>query len=323
VRSGAQTLVLLSASRNVLVLRALAEGPKRQIDLRRAAGSPAQSTLRSHLASLEEGGAIAKQKRNAFPGALEYEMQKPGWELLAVAEALEGWLAGAPDGPLELGSDPAKAAIKALADGWSAKMLRVLAGAPLSLTEIDRVIGDLNYPSLERRLSALRIAGLVEALPTNGRGTPYAVSQWLRGAVAPLIAASDWELRNGPDGTAPLRSVDAETIFLLAVPLIRLPGDLSGTCRMAVEFTGKRGRRLAGTSVEVRQGRVRACTSKIGGKADAWVSGPPTAWLNALVEADSDRLELGGDCRLARSILETLHRLLSPASLNNAHLEPK
>jgi DNA-binding HxlR family transcriptional regulator len=315
--------MLLSVSRNVLVLRALAEGPKRQIDLRRAAGSPAQSTLRTHLASLEEGGAISRQKRNAFPGALEYEMQKPGLELLAVAETLEGWLAGAPDGPLELGSDPAKAAVKALADGWSAKMLRVLAAAPLSLTEIDRIIGDLNYPSLERRLTALRIVGLVEALPANGRGTPYTISRWLRGAVAPLVAASAWELRNVPDGTIPIRSVDAEAIFLLAVPLIRLSEDLSGICRMAVEFTSKRGSRLAGTSVEVRQGRVRTYTSKLSGQTDAWASGPPRAWLSALVEADSDRLELGGDCRLARSILEGLHRVLSPTSLNSACLEPK
>ena len=47
MRSGAQTLVLLAAPLNVLILRAFADGAKQQAELRRKAGSPAQSTLRA------------------------------------------------------------------------------------------------------------------------------------------------------------------------------------------------------------------------------------------------------------------------------------
>ncbi len=42
-------------------------------------------------------------------------------------------------------------------------MLRALAAGSLSLTELDRLIGALSYPSLERRLVAMRLAGLVGA----------------------------------------------------------------------------------------------------------------------------------------------------------------
>jgi DNA-binding HxlR family transcriptional regulator len=310
VRSGAQTLTLLSTHRNVLVLRALAEGSQRQGELRRVTGLPAQTTLRATLKGLEGIGAIVKCRRNAFPGTLDYELEKPGEELLFVAAALERWLGAAPGGPLTLGGDASKAAIKALAEGWSSSMLRALAAKPLSLTELDRVIADLNYPSLERRLGALRLAGLVEALPANGRGTPYAVTECLRRGMAPLVAAIRWERRHAPDRTAPLGRLDVEAGFLLTLPMLPLPADVSGQCRLAVELPNGAKRLLAGVIVELKAGRVSSCTSRLEGHPAAWISGPPSAWLEAVIDADADGLELGGDCGLARSLLDGLHTTL-------------
>jgi len=299
--------MLLSAHRNCLVLRALAEGPRPQVELRRATGSPAQTTLRAHLKSLEDAGAIVKHRRNAFPGSLEYELEKPGQELLAVMDVLESWLAEAPDEPLALGSDAGRAAIKAVAEGWSTAMLRALASRPLSLTELDRVIADLNYPSLERRLSSLRLAGLIEALPANGRGTPYAVSEWLRRAVGPLAAATRWERRHLPQQTAGMARLDIEASFLLALPLLRLSDDLSGSCRMSMEVPNGSERRMAGVLAQVEQGRVHSCSPRLQGESNAWASGSTADWLGAIVEADTQRLELGGDYGLARAMVEDLH----------------
>jgi DNA-binding HxlR family transcriptional regulator len=310
VRSGAQTLTLLCAHRNVLVLQALVEEPKRQAELRRATGFPAQTTLRAHLNGLEEIGAIAKRRRNAFPGTLDYELEKPGRDLLFVAAALERWLASAPGAPLQLGDDAGRVAVKALAEGWSATMLRALAARPLSLTELDRMIAEFNYPSLERRLAGMRLAGLVEALPGNGRGTPYAVTEWLRRGMTPLAAAIRWERQHARGRTAPLGPVDVEAGFLLALPLLRLPSDVNGRCRLAVELRSGGRRRLAGVIVELEAGTVSSCTSRLEGNPGAWVSGSPTAWLEAVIEADADLLELGGECHLAHSLLDGLHAAL-------------
>lgn len=309
-RCGAQTLRLLSSHRNCLILRALADGPKRQAELRRATGLPAQTTLRAHLRGLEEVGAIVKHRRNAFPGAIDYELEKPGEELLFVVALLERWLAAAPGQPLELGSDAAKAAIRALAEAWSATMLRALASGPLSLTELDRIIAGLSYPALERRLAALRLANLVTDRPANGRGTPYAVTDWLRHGVAPLIAAIRWECRNGPNRPTPIGPLDAEAAFLLIIPLLRLGEDASGECRMAVELPSGGARQLAGVVVELADGAVQSCTSRLHGNPDAWISGSVAAWLAAMIETDSDSLELGGDSRLAQALLGGLHALL-------------
>lgn len=313
-RSGAQTLALLAVPLNCLILQALAEGPKQQAELRREAGSPAQTTLRAQLKKLAEFGAIAKHRRNRFPGVLEYELTAPGRDLIFVAGVLEPWLASAPGGPQALGDSAAKAAIKALVEGWSTTMLRALASGPLSLTELDGVIGSLSYPSLERRLGAMRLAGQVEAHPGNGRGTPYVVTDWLRQGVAPLAAAARWERRHLPEATAPFSRLDTEATFLLAVPLLQLPVELTGNCRMAAEISNGQ-RRLAGVMVEVQSGRIASCATQLGGSPNAWVLGSSAAWLNAVIEHDTDRLELGGDCHLARSLLDGLHGALFEAPI--------
>lgn len=309
-RSGAQTLVLLAAPLNVPILRALSEGPRQQLELRHETGLPAQTTLRAQLKRLDEVEAIEKRRRNRFPGVLEYELSAAGRDLLFVADTVERWLERAPGGPLALGGSPAKAAIKALAAGWSTTMLRALASGPLSLTELDRIIVSLSYPSLERRLAALRLAGQVEAQASNGRGTPYAVSDWAREGVGPLTAAARWERRHMPRSSPPLGRIDVEALFLLTVPLLRLSEEVSGSCRMAVELPGSDGPRLAGVVVAIEKGRIASCTTRLQGTADAWALGSTTAWLEAMVKADTDSIEPGGDGRLARTLLESMHRAL-------------
>lgn len=306
-RSGAQTLLLLAAPLNVAILRALESGPKQQIELRRASGSPAQTTLRAQLKRLVEIGTIEKHRRNRFPGVLEYELTKGGRELLAVAAILERWLGRSPEAALALGSSAAKAAIKALAEGWTTTMLRSFAARSLSLTELDRVIASLSYPSLERRLSALRLAGLVEAQRVNGRGTPYKVTVWLRESIAPLAAAARWERRYLSQNTAPVGRLDIEAMFLLAVPLIDSSEELTGTCRIAAEINNGDKQRLAGAMVGLRDGHVASCTTQLQGDPDAWALGSTAAWLTAVLDHDVDGLELGGDCGLARSLLDALH----------------
>jgi len=309
-RSGAHVLTLLSSPLTCQILKALSKGPRQQSDLRRAAGSPAQTTLRAQLRKLGEIGAIEKRRRNHFPGVVELELSEAGRELLSVTGVIEGWLALAPGEPLQPGGSAAKAAIKALVEGWSTTMLRALAAKPLTLTELDGVIASLNYPSLERRLSAMRLAGMIVALPGNSRGTPYGVTDWARQAVGPLAAAAQWERRYLPETTAPIGKVDTEAVFLLAVPLLRLPEEVSGSCRMAAEISNGKGRSLAGVLVEGQEGRISSCTTRLEGHPDAWASGSTAAWLGAVIESDHGRLEMGGDCALARGLVEGLHESL-------------
>lgn len=309
-RAGTQTLALLSAPINVQVLQALAEEPRSLTDLRRHAGSPPATTMRGRLRTLVETGVLVRRRQSDFPGALDYELTSIGRELLAVVDALRSWLADSPHGPVELGSAAAKGAIKAFVEGWGTSMLRGLAARPLTLTELDRLIAGVSYPSLERRLAAMRLAGQIEPCPSRERGTPYAVTPWLRRAMAPLATAFRWERANVAGHTRPIGQIDAEAAFLLAFPLVRLEPEISGRCRLAIELRAGGEDRVGGVLVEVEEGRVVSCSTRNREAADAWASGSAASWLSAVIEHDPGKLEMGGDCGLAGALVDGLHGTL-------------
>jgi DNA-binding HxlR family transcriptional regulator len=311
MRAGAHALSMLSVPLNVHVIQALADGPLPLFDLRRAVGSPPQTTMRGHLRSLDRDGILQRRRKSEFPGLVDFGLEPPGHELLVVAEGLKAWLLDAPDGPVQLGSLAAKSSIKALVEGWSSGIIRALAAKPLSLTELSRLISDLSYPSLERRLMAMRMAGLIDPCSGTSRGRPYAVTGWLRRAIAPLAAATRWERTNLPEETAPIRRIDIEAAFLLALPLVSLPEQHSGICRLAVDTSNGRQSRQAGVVVEVRKGRVASCATRLDAGVDASALGSAAEWIGAVLERDGERLEVSGKRPLALALSEGLHEALA------------
>lgn len=302
--------MLLSGPLGVAVLQALDEGPRPLSELRRSAGSPAQTTLRALLRQLSAIGVVEKRRLDHFPGSLEYRLTPAGVELTSVLAALERWLALAPENPPPPpGSARARSAIKAIAEGWSTLILRAIAARPLSLTELDGVISSLSYPAIERRLAAMRLVGQIESAVSDGRRTPYAVTHWLRAGVAPLIAAAHWERLHLPDATPPFGRIDIEAALLLASPLVRLPDASPGTCRIAAAADGDQ-RRFAGATVCVDAGGSVSGMGRPEKDADAWAIGSADALLTALVEGNPTGLELGGDRRFAQSFLEEIHSSL-------------
>jgi len=310
VRAGAQALSLLAVPLNVHVLTALEDEPRSLVDLRRAVGSPPQTTMRVHLRNLTELSILHRRRQSQFPGPVDYELGTAGQELLHVARVLRVWLVDSPDSSLSVGSAAAKSAVKALVDGWSSTMVRAIAARPLSLTELNRLIPGISYPSLERRLAALRLAGLIEACPSRNRATPYAATEWLRRAIAPLALAARWERKHVPSEASPIGRLDIEAAFLLAVPMLRLSPELTGVARLAVETQSGEEHRIAGVLVEVKEGEIVSCVARLQGQADAWASGSAAAWLRAVIDRQPDHLEVGGDCELANELVDSLNGTL-------------
>jgi DNA-binding HxlR family transcriptional regulator len=308
-RAGTRALSLLGTAPNAIVLRALGEGPGSLAELQSRGGSPG-STLRARLKGLVDADVIIARHSRCFPrGSAEYELTAAGEDLLPVVEVLDRWLTEAPTGSRPLGGDGAKAAIGALVEAWSATLLRALAATPLSVADLDSLINAFNYPSLERRIAAMRHAGQVEARPASGRETPYTVTSWLRRGVAPLLAAIQWERRHLNGSGAPVSAMDVEAAFLLAMPLLELEPEVAGSCRLAVELPSGGGPCVAGVLATLGKGTA-SCTSRLDGSADAWASGSLAAWLRALIDREGGSLELGGDGRLARILVSALHEAL-------------
>lgn len=302
-RPGARVLTLFASPLNSSILRALAEGPLRLRELRDRVGGPAETTLRGYLRDLTEIGVVAKVERRTMPYAVSRELTAAGQELLFVLDMLEAWLAQSPQGEIALGSDAAKAAIKGLADGWGSAILRALAAQPLSLTEMDERIVDISYPALERRLYTMRIAGQIEAVESEGAGTPYAITHWARLGIAPLVAAGRWERLHLDEETEPVTWLEVEAAFLMTLPLVELPEDIDGECVLAVD-TKEKEKRIAGVRIVVKRGEVVFCDTDLGPQAPNFALGAATCWMDAVIERKSKDLHIRGDRRL---VLDLVH----------------
>lgn len=316
VRAGGTVLSLIASPLSVPILRAHLDGPLRLPDLRDRIGGAAQTTLRGQVGNLRGIGALERHVRSGMPYTVENELTDVGRGVLDVAEILEAWLARAPQGPLPLGSEPAKGAIRALVGGWGSTMLRALAARPLALTELSSVIGHHSYPALERRLTAMRVARQVELRPGGAGGAkPYGVTEWTRQAVGPIAAAGRCECEHLAEVSEPFSRVDVEAAFLLAVPLVELDLARSGSCLLAVD-TGTMGDaepadRLAGVNVEIENGAVTSCSSRLEREPRTWAIGTVEPWVDAILEGRLDRLRIGGeDPGLARAVVAGLHRSL-------------
>ena len=180
------------------------------------------------------------------------------------------------------------------------------------MTQLSQLISTLNYPSLERRLAAMRLTDQIASIDgRDGRSRPYVATPWLRAAEAPLVAATRWEQRFAVGQAAPVGPIDIESTFLLTLPMVRLEDDLEGTARLAVELRRPDGGvGLAGVLARVREGAVVSCSARLEGPADAWSSGTLGGWITAAMRGDSGDLEMGGDCGLARALVDGIHEVL-------------
>ncbi len=307
-RAGERILTLLATPLNSMVLRALAERPMRLAELRQATGLPPQTTLRGHLASLTDAGVLSRRPTTQMPYAVENELTPMGRDLLEVADRLEGWLSQSPKGAVSLESGAAKRIVKAFVDGWGSTMMAYLAGGPKSLTELDRRIADLSYPALERRLSSMRLAGLIEARSGDGPGTPYEVTEWARRGVVPLAAASRCERVHMCSRTAPISHADIEAALMLALPLVGLPSDAAGSCQLQVDADAAVSEQ-AGVWVEIEHGRVVACDSGFVPAPAAYAAGPASLWFTAIKNGTANLLKTGG--QLAEGVIIGLHSALA------------
>lgn len=308
MRTGAFALTLLAEPLNTRILTALRKAPVSRAELDAELGTAPRRNSR-RLRTLAELGILD----DSDPCSLS----DSGRELVQVVEALSAWLARAPAGALQLGTQGARDAMKAMADAWASGMARAMAATPLTLVELDSLLAELTYPQLERRLALMRRTGQIEACrgrtPSRGR-TPYTVTGWLRRAIAPLSTAIRWErLRMAADSGAITR-IDAEAAFLLAVPQVIVRGDLSGRCRLTIEVEHRAGTRPAGVMVDVVEGRVASCSSRLDDDSSASATGPAPAWLDAVIDRRPGALIIDGRPELATAMVAGLHDLLFAAA---------
>ena len=241
----------------------------------------------------------------------QMQLTDKGEEMLFVSGTIERWLLRCPRGPLELGLAGARA-LAPMVLAWTATLTHALAAGPLTLAELERALGAVLDPeTLEQQLESLVSSGQAEALYGSGRAPSYALTDWGREAVSPIVAAVRFEQRYPEDDVLAPDVFDVEAAFEMALPLLRLPDELRGTVRAGVRLPGAEGEDLvAGSTVEVEGGRIAAASPLLDRVPETWATGDPLGWCETVIDPGAARLELGGDIELAGSLIEALHERL-------------
>jgi hypothetical protein len=230
-----------------------------------------------------------------------------GMALIQVIEVLKRWLDECPAGPLELGQQAGNA-IAPLVCCWSATVTHALASEPLTLAELDRAVPLLDYDTVEEHVEAMERAGLAEAVGGDGE-TRYALTDWMRRGFAPIAAAARMELHYPEPDVAPPEALDVDAAFQLVLPLLWLPPEVSGTCRLDVRIPGE-GDFAVGAMAEVADSRVVSSTPLLEEKPETLITGTPLQWLDTLVDPSSPQLGVAGDLTLVHWLVVALHEVL-------------
>ena len=262
-----------------------------------------------------DGGGVATldAERAADPEPT-YRTSAKGAQIVYVAGILQRWLRNCPEGPLEIGA-PGGSALASLFCGWSATVIHALARGPLTLAELDRAVKPIpEREVVAEHVESMRMVGQAEVLEVGGE-TRYALTEWMREGIAPIAAAAWVEVHYPEEQMAPPDVLDVEAAFQLALPLLRLPPDLRGTCRLGVQIPGGPPL-MAGATVEVDRGAVVTSSALLEESPETFATGSPLDWLDTLIDPTAGKITLGGERRLAGALIEGLHeRLFTPAQL--------
>lgn len=240
-----------------------------------------------------------------------YRTSLKGNDIVSVVFALRNWLSKRRGGPgtAELGADPeAGSAIVSLLCGWSATVTHNLAARPLTLAELDRKVQTVDRGVIGETLAEMERTGIVESLPGAGEAR-WTLTNWGREAVAPLVAAARYERLHPSDFHLPPDVLDIEAAFQMALPLLRLPPDLRGSCRLGVWIPGG-APLMAGATVEAGEGRILSSTPLLDESPENWITGLPLDWCETALDPTVGKLKRGGDEELADALLEALHERL-------------
>lgn len=285
---------------------------------------PDDEEVAAYEEELEEEVEQLDEDEVALEEVLDSDFHTPmrstskGEDMLFVSGTIERWLGRCPQGPLELGFAGARA-LAPMVCSWSATLTHALAPGPLSLEELQRALVDLDPENIEQRLQSMVNSGQAEALYGSGRAPSYALTDWGREAISPIVAAVRYELRYPEEDVLDPDVFDVEAAFQMALPLLRLPAGLSGTCRAGVRIPGEE-ELVAGSTVEVAEGGVAASSPLLDRVPETWATGTPLEWCETVIDPAAAELNVGGDIGLAIGLVEALHeRLFSEPPGGHGH----
>jgi DNA-binding HxlR family transcriptional regulator len=199
---------------------------------------------------------------------------------------------------------PDARALDLVGDKWTLLIVRDLVAGPRRFVELQRVLPGISTEQLRSRLNRMVADGLLTR--QRYREVPprvdYELTDRARDLLPVIGALARWGYQWAWSPPRPEEAVDIGAIFR-SVPGLAVPAGFDGTAELTVARRDGQQKRYV---LSARGGELHI-GERSAPDADARISGPERAWVEALgPDASRTELEISGDRRRAEALLEGL-----------------
>ncbi len=307
----ADVLRLLSAGATGAILMALGEGPLRTKQLTERVPGYSPRTIYRYAGKLTELDVIEREEEPGVPSKVVHTLSDPcGNELYQLIRRFaDASMTQLSDGTFDAQS---WASLGLLADLWESGMVEELACEPRSPTDLARGPHGLSYHQVNRRAGLFTASGFLSDRPGAGRRRCYALTEKTRRTMGLIVGIGRWRhhhvVAKDEEGMA---LEEMTTVVRTALPLVKAP-----------QYLGKALKFHVLTEDEAFGGEGRVIWAEVDGddslhgcadptpSADGWARGKVKNWIPAILDADPQRILLGGDEALVGDCLARVHDAL-------------
>jgi DNA-binding HxlR family transcriptional regulator len=305
---GARCLDLLADEAMVTVLGQLRLEALSAIEMEQAVPGLSYKVALSRLRRLVSLGLVAAtgqaRGEGRSSGRVAHRLIAPGSAILTVVGCAANCEAAWGRRPRAFAPLGAEALAVAADRPWRA-IARALAHERLRVRDLEALIPEISHGTLERRLRDREAQGLIDS-QREGREAWHSLTDSARRQATVAMYAGRWEWIFGDADKGLLASDLAGVIHQLA-PLVHLPDQLNGICRMREDWHTTL---QSDVYLAVRAGELIPFVVGPLGEPDVTAKGTPQEWAHALVANASDEMVSSGDARLFAAVITGLHREL-------------
>ncbi len=199
---------------------------------------------------------------------------------------------------------PDARALDLVGDKWTLLIVRDLVGGPRRFVELQRVLPGISTEQLRSRLNRMVADGLLTR--QRYREVPprvdYELTERARDLLPVIGALARWGSQWAWSPPRPDEAIDIGAVFRSS-PGLAVPGRVSGVVEITAE---RRDGQLKRYVLTASKGTL-TYEERSAPEADARISGPERAWVEALGPDQSRaELQISGDTTLAGALLEAL-----------------
>lgn len=289
---GHATLGLLVEDWSVPIMRELLGRSRRPSELEQRIPEAPHSALMRRLGEMDAMGMVTKERFAGLPPRAQYALTGEGRTAIRIVGAARWWERAWSPGP-EDGIE----ALRLVADQRNREILLALAAGRLSPAALEQRLSG-SRSTVTQRLAELARKGILARNVDEGHAW-YELTDCARDLALVGVAAARWEWQWARPSEPVSPSLVADVLHLFA-PLVDLPAELAGICRLHV------GSDTDGSEVYLAADGYRLAASPAHNSPQAACHGTPQGWVDGLLLRHWRGVTATGDRALVAAMLASM-----------------